>query len=112
MTNILASLVLGSVLLAGCGGGRDCADLCTEGQAGSCTSITGNCGSFCGALDDVEDSSGCASQRGAYEACLDASDNVCDVDCDAKESALSSCVGSYCLGHANDPSCVTLRGSF
>jgi hypothetical protein len=112
MTHHLTSIVLGLALVSGCGSDPSCEDLCTEAQAGGCTTVTGNCGSFCAALDKVDGPANCESQRDAYESCLDSTPDVCDADCDAKESALSSCVGSYCLGHASDPSCVTLQQSF
>lgn len=93
-------------------GGKDCEQLCTEAQAGDCTSIDGNCGSFCAALDDVDGDAGCTDERDAYEDCLNSDDAVCDASCGGAESALSSCITAYCIGHAGDPSCVTLAGSF
>lgn len=108
MTRLLVAFV---VLLGACGD-KSCEELCEEGQAGDCTSIEGNCGNFCGALDAVDDPSGCGDERSAYEDCLNETDNACDAECDAQENALSSCVTAYCIGNASDPSCVTLAGSF
>jgi len=107
---VTITILLGT--LGACGSDASCEQLCEEAQAGDCTDVAGNCGSFCGALDDVESASGCADERDAYESCLNSKDAVCDVDCDAKENALESCVIAYCAGNAGDPSCVTLAGSF
>lgn len=112
MNYILSSTVVALSLISGCASDPSCEDLCAEGQAGNCTSITGNCGSFCAALDKVQGPANCESQRDAYQSCLDSKPDVCDADCDAKERALSSCVGAYCVGHASDASCVTLQQSF
>jgi hypothetical protein len=91
---------------------RDCVDLCREGQAGRCTAITGDCGDFCGALDAVQGPAGCASQRAAYQDCLSGGSNVCINDCDSRESALGTCIGTYCYTHPTDAACVTLNASF
>jgi hypothetical protein len=112
MTHHLTSIALGFALVSGCASDPSCEDLCTEAQAGNCTTVTGSCSNFCSALDKVQGPANCESQRDAYQSCLDSTPDVCDAGCDAKESALSSCVGSYCLGHASDPSCVTLQQSF
>ncbi len=104
-------LVLLAMLLGACGD-KTCEELCQEGQAGDCTSIRGNCNSFCAALDAVDDPSGCTDERSAYESCLNTTENACDAECDAKENALESCLRVYCLGHASDPACVTLATSF
>ena len=111
MKHIMVAMTLGA-LLVGCGGGKDCVDLCTEAQAGQCTSITGSCTSFCNALDAVQGPANCESQRNAYEACLDDGDAVCSNSCGATESSLSSCVGTYCLANSSNPNCQTLLQSF
>lgn len=113
-TSFTRGLVLS--FLVACGGGDgstgDCVDLCTEAQAGQCTSIAGNCTSFCEALDGVQGPSNCTSQRNAYQGCLDTGDNVCANDCDAQEMSLSNCVTAYCATHQTDADCVTLAASF
>jgi len=43
---------------------------------------------------------------------LNGTDDVCDAGCGVQENALSSCVQAYCVGHASDPACATLAGSF
>jgi hypothetical protein len=93
-------------------GDKSCEELCTEAQAGDCTSIQGSCGSFCGALDTIEGPSGCGDERSSYEECLNGTDDVCDAGCGSQENALSACVQAYCVGHASDPPCTTLAGSF
>jgi hypothetical protein len=117
---LIKSLVLASILalgLAACGGDGegstgDCIDLCTEAQAGDCTSVNGNCTSFCTALDGVQGPSNCTSQRNAYESCLEQGANVCDNDCAALESSLSNCVGTYCQANPTNADCQTLAASF
>jgi hypothetical protein len=99
-------------LFAACGGDADCADLCTEAQAGDCTSVVGNCGSFCAALDGVQGDANCVSQRTAYESCLNEGDSVCVNDCDSEETALSNCIAAFCINNQSDPDCITLAGSF
>ncbi len=108
----MTKLVIAFAVLLGACGDKSCEELCEEAQAGDCTSIEGNCGNFCGALDDVEGPSGCGDERSSYEACLNETDNVCDAGCGLQENALSSCVQAYCVGHASDPACATLAGSF
>ncbi len=105
-------VIVFAVLLGACGGDKSCEELCTEAQAGGCTSIEGNCGSFCAALDTIESASGCGDEQSAYESCLNGTDNVCDASCDAQENALAACAQAYCIGHASDPACVTLAASF
>ena len=111
-TSIVGAFLL--CLAAACGGGnsRDCTGLCTDAQAGQCTTITGSCTSFCNALDAVDGPSNCTSQRDAYEACLGVGANVCANSCDSQETSLSNCVGTYCANHASDPDCQTLINSF
>jgi hypothetical protein len=110
MTNVRIALVL--ALILGACGDKSCEELCEEAQAGDCTSVNGNCGTFCSALDTVEGPSNCADERSTYESCLNGTDAVCDANCDSQESALSSCIQAYCIGHTNDAACVTLATSF
>lgn len=115
LSSILRGLFLCSVIACGGGGGTstaDCVDLCTEAQAGQCTSISGNCSAFCDALDAVDDPAGCADEHAAYESCLEGGSNVCDNNCDAQEADLSNCVGTYCAANSGDPDCQTLINSF
>lgn len=104
-------------LLAACGGsdGTDtgeCVDLCTEAQAGDCTSITGSCTAFCNALDGVQDEANCKSQRASYQSCLADGADVCDSDCGALEASLSNCLANYCLTQSDNADCDTLINSF
>lgn len=108
----MTKAMIAMVFLLGACGDKDCEELCREGQEGGCTTIQGNCGSFCGALDSVEGPGGCADERDSYESCLNEQDDVCDASCGLYENALSSCVQAYCVGHASDSACVTLAGSF
>jgi hypothetical protein len=119
MHRVLVVLLLVVVALfapAGCSdddsGGGDCASLCTQAQAGSCTAITGNCGNFCTALAAVNGPASCTSQYSAYQSCLSMGAAVCANDCDSQESALGTCVGTYCYAHATDANCTTLMTSF
>jgi len=95
-------------------GGRNasCTTLCTEGQAGDCTAVTGSCGAFCSAVDAIFAAAGCTSQHGSYIGCLNQGINACAVDCDSQETAFTSCLTTYCLAHASDANCVTLATSF
>lgn len=97
---------------SGGSGGASCKSLCSAAQKGQCTSITGDCGNFCTALDDATPKSMCQSQHDAYTACLDTPDTVCDHDCMSEETDLESCIGAYCLQHTSDKDCQTLIGSF
>jgi hypothetical protein len=113
---VLLVVVVALFASAGCSdddsGGGDCTSLCTQAQAGSCTSITGNCGNFCTALAAVNGPASCASQYSAYISCLNTGVTVCANSCDGQESALSTCVGTYCAGHMTDANCATLIASF
>ena len=105
-----------AAISSGCSedGGRNasCSTLCAEAQAGSCTSITGNCGAFCSALDAVYPPAGCTSQHDTYLDCLNQGANACAVTCTAAENALTGCLTTYCLTHSTDANCVTLANSF
>lgn len=90
----------------------NCVDLCTEAQAGDCTSISGDCQAFCDALDGVEEPSGCTDERTAYQDCLNDGDHVCDNHCDGVEADLETCVAAHCLTHATENDCQTLVNSF
>ncbi|MBN1772347.1 MAG: hypothetical protein JXB32_13845 [Deltaproteobacteria bacterium] len=89
-----------------------CVHLCTEAQAGHCTVITGDCTAFCNALDGVQGPSGCADEREAYQGCLNRGATACDNDCGSQESALSTCVGLYCLANPTNADCTVLSASF
>lgn len=103
-------------LLVACGSsGTDtgeCVDLCEEAQAGDCTSVTGNCNSFCEAVDGVQDEAGCTAERAAYQSCLAAGANVCDNDCAADETDLTDCLTEFCAANLSNPDCQTLINSF
>ncbi len=102
-------------ILAGCGddgGSRSCAVLCSEAQAGDCTSITGDCVEVCAALERQEGPSGCAAKNELYQSCLNSQPHVCDVDCDDPGNALASCLGVYCLTRMGEADCQVLIGAF
>lgn len=102
-----------STLGGGGGGNRSCVALCAEAQAGDCTSIRGDCASFCGAIDASKQPSGCSAQVDAYLACQNASANVCDAPgCEAEEGAVESCYTPYCISNPTDPNCITIASSF
>ena len=88
-----------------------CVPLCEAGQAGGCTSITGDCGAFCGALQAIEDASGCADERLTYESCLEVT-GACGGRCDGQETLLTRCVSDWCETQPGDASCATLLQSF
>jgi hypothetical protein len=93
-------------------GNADCPSLCTAAQAGNCTTIKGNCESFCSALATVDSEASCASPYNAYESCLGTPSTVCSNSCGAQESALQNCVTPYCAAHTSEASCSTLASSF
>ncbi len=101
-----------ALTFAGCGGSGSCQSLCSEGQSGKCTSIKGDCGKFCDALNNVDDKAGCASLKDAYISCLNGKDNVCDTSCGSQESALSTCIGKYCVLNLTSADCQTLIAAF
>ena len=117
---MLWSMVLTGVLLvagSGCGdddsntGTGNCVSLCQEAQAGKCTAIKGDCTAFCSALDNVKGPANCATQKDDYQICLNAKSSVCASSCGSQESALTKCVGIYCL-LSTDADCTTLKSSF
>jgi hypothetical protein len=113
---VVVSLVFVVALFASAGcsddsGGGDCSSLCTQAQAGSCTTISGNCGNFCSALGAVTGPASCTSQYNAYEGCLGSGATACATDCDAQENALTTCVATYCAAHSTDANCLTIIGS-
>src|SRR5882672_8770195 len=93
------ALVIAAVL-GGCssssGSSADCSSLCSAAQSGKCTSIKGDCGKFCAALDAVDPKANCSSQYAAYESCLGSPETVCSTSCDSKSKALSDCIIPYC----------------
>jgi hypothetical protein len=91
--------------------GDACVDLCTDAQAGDCTSITGDCGDFCTALTSIEGPSGCGDERGQYESCLELT-GACGGRCDGQETLLTRCVTTWCETQPGNASCQTLLGSF
>jgi hypothetical protein len=109
---LAASLALPLALTPGCGADKDCVELCTEGQAGDCTSIKGDCGAFCSALGNVESPSGCGDARESYQDCLNSESDLCDSSCGLEELTLSQCVASYCAAHAGEADCQTLTAAF
>jgi hypothetical protein len=118
----MALLVSLAATAAGCGNSDDsstgsarnlsCTQLCTEGQSGNCTTIKGDCASFCDALGRNAPLSKCTAQQSAYEGCLNAAATTCGASCDAQDNALSSCVGAYCASNLADADCKTLIASF
>lgn len=93
--------------------GPDCESLCQEAQDRDCTTISGDCGQACAALDSVAEPSGCESQIDAYLDCSCEGD-VCTTEsrCASQENAAASCVASYCLSRGSDPDCATLAAAF
>lgn len=96
----------------GGGGDKSCSTLCSEAQLGSCTTITGDCGAFCSALDSASPKASCDGARNAYESCLSSGATACDKSCGSSEKALEDCLAKYCLGHSGDADCKTLVASF
>jgi len=91
---------------------KSCTTLCTEGQAGSCTSVKGDCAAFCSALASATPKASCQADYDAYQGCLKGGSSACDNNCDSQESALTSCVTGYCAAHTTDADCKTLIASF
>lgn len=123
-TKILGCLLMASlaVVFGGCssdgdgdgegGGSRSCQALCDDGQAGDCTTVTGDCASFCDAMGRAAPKGGCGDERSDYLGCLNGDANVCNTDCDSAEQALDSCLTGYCVQNASDPDCAVLASSF
>jgi hypothetical protein len=94
------------------GGNRACPALCSEAQAGDCTTVTGDCDAFCTAIERAAPKAGCDDERVAYKACLNSEELVCNAGCSSSEDALTDCMTPYCLQNSSDPDCVTLLASF
>ena len=94
------------------GGDRSCSELCSEAQAGDCTTIVGNCDAFCGALASGAPKAGCESQRQAYQSCFQGHDHVCEASCNGPETDLENCLVPYCATHQGDGDCTVLIASF
>jgi len=115
-----ALISMAALCLGACGGDDDdkggrsasCPTLCTEAQAGTCTSIKGDCSAFCTALDRAAPTAGCKDKRDAYINCLNGGENACAVNCDSSETAIEQCMGVWCATHATDADCQTLVASF
>lgn len=105
---MLAAAALLGLVGTGCGGDKDCTELCQEGQAGNCTIIKGDCGKFCAALDNVKSAAGCAGQVDAYIDCLNTGANACDTSCTSQENAMELCLGAYCLANPQNTDCITI----
>jgi hypothetical protein len=111
-----ASLLV--AVLAACGSstssssGADCTSLCNAAQMGNCTTITGNCGTFCSSLSTVVSEASCTSAYNSYESCLGTPATVCANSCGAQDQALQNCVNPYCAAHTTDTNCQTVAGSF
>jgi hypothetical protein len=113
LVSIATALALLVVTSACSGGGKSCASLCTEAQAGKCTAIKGDCTKFCAALDAVKGPANCSSQYSTYQSCLSAKPTVCEASCTSDESALTNCVTPYCSSRIlTDTNCQTLAASF
>jgi hypothetical protein len=93
------------------GGGGDCASLCQDGQAGGCTDITGDCGEFCAALDDVAPRAGCGGNVDDYIDCLNGGADICALDCESEESAMNTCLLTFCSSKPTDESCLALAAN-
>jgi hypothetical protein len=106
----LATLLL-ALLASGCGG-RDCTSYCTEAQSKSCTSIKGNCSSFCNAAESLGNEASCQSQRDSYFSCLESGD-TCETSarCAGQENALGTCVAAWCLKNPSNANCVTVKAA-
>jgi len=101
-----------TVALPACEEGElDCRQLCNAAQDEDCTTITGDCGDFCGALTNVQDESGCNDEREAYSDCLNG-EGVCSASCNGDEAALTNCLTTYCATRLDTPDCMTLVESF
>ncbi len=97
------------------GGGptiAECEAVCTDGQTGGCSSVTGDCGNFCSALFAVVPDAGCAAEADDYFVCVTTPANVCDAMCTTEQDALQSCLTDYCVMNFSNPDCQTLAGSF
>lgn len=98
-----------AVLWSACDSEKDCVTLCEEAQDGDCTSISGDCSSFCSALDNL---GACEDERDAYEECLGSESAVCDSSCSGDESSLTNCGIAFCQNNLSNENCQTLAASF
>ncbi|MBX3228354.1 MAG: hypothetical protein KIT84_06860 [Labilithrix sp.] len=85
-----------------------CTTLCSEAQAGSCTSIKGDCGAFCSALDSAGPKANCTAQRNAYQSCLNSRPSACQASCNGPERTLTECLLPYCAQNSSDSDCSAL----
>ena len=110
----LSLTLVAAAIICGCGGssGADCVSLCNAGQAGKCTTISGDCGKFCAAVEIVAPEAGCSDQYSAYESCLDTPSTICSTMCNSQASALISCGTAYCAAHLSDSNCVYVASHF
>jgi hypothetical protein len=92
-------------------GELSCRQLCEDGQDEDCTTITGDCTDFCDAVTNLQDESGCADEREAYDDCLN-EEGVCSNSCNAAESAFTNCYTNYCATRLDTADCMTLAESF
>ena len=106
------SMPMSLLIVGGCDSAKDCVELCEEAQDGSCTSITGDCGSFCSLVDSVQEPSNCTDERESYEECLNESDNTCDVGCGDTENSFIDCVTVYCAANLTNSDCLSLVTHF
>ncbi len=104
-----------SVLAVACssGAGDICRTYCKDAQARQCTTIKGDCNTFCSAVDTVAGEGSCTSQEDAYTSCLNQGDTCTgDARCGSQKNAFSNCATAYCVGHLSEASCQTIAASF
>jgi hypothetical protein len=103
------ALVFAAMMPTGCGGAASCESICSEGQSRSCTNITGDCSVFCAALEKITMNGNCTVQYDNYDLCV-SQDDICTGDsrCKGQKSALSTCVGTWCVANLGNVDCQTV----
>jgi hypothetical protein len=101
-----------SLTLTGCGKGASCESLCSDSQSSGCGTISGDCGIFCSALDNVSQEGMCQTEYDNYDVCL-SEGTICTGDsrCGGQKNSLSSCVVAYCVGHTAEADCKTITAA-
>jgi hypothetical protein len=111
LTRFFALLVLVASAIpfsGGChknSGQSDCVTACAEANA--CPGAMQNdCATLCNQYDTAATSSGCTSQYDSFMTCLVGLPSECNTSsCDGQFSALSTCLGTYCMNNPTMPFC-------
>jgi hypothetical protein len=112
LTYVLIASTLMAALFSGCGK-PSCTELCEEAEGRGCNTFvigTGSCAGDCQLAERLSSKAGCDTQLEARLDCEREQADICEEGCGAEDSALESCVSSYCLANPTDADCRTLLG--